>query len=341
MTKIFKHNHITKLLKFFSLLLLIIAEGCGESVDPKSPFKEEYVVNFVLRGDTSLQVMTLQKSFDVPGFDPNTYDGNPFITDAQVELIYDGIPHLLANSTMAAGPGEPFDAPYPFYFLSGFNIQKGKHAELLVTLSDGRVLKSSTDTPYYIYISFLNTDSSIPQEEGGGFFANWRGSPWDTDFDEMIFHPELQFTYAKIDEGLSIKHEVQIPLAVEQTAHGSVATYPGVTNSHWITWQREMIDYAFESISAGDTLKSNYVIISAKLKLRILDENLGTYLASMQTFLDSYSVRVEEPDLSNIEGGFGVFGSYLIEEQSVSIYSYYTESFGYQDTNSVKSWHPQ
>ena len=65
------------------------------------------------------------------------------------------------------------------------------------------------------------------------------------------------------------------------------------------------------------------------LELYVFDRNLSGYYASVGKIGDSFSIRLDEIDFSNVEGGFGVFGSYISQKLAIAFDEEYINSFGY------------
>ena len=88
-----------------------------------------------------------------------------------------------------------------------------------------------------------------------------------------------------------------------------------------------------QDIAKGDPEKENYFIKNAEFDVIILDDNLAPYYFSIQTFLDGFTVILDQQDYSNIEGGYGVFGSFFKQTHDLIIEPDYIRSYGYKTYN--------
>ena len=95
----------------------------------------------------------------------------------------------------------------------------------------------------------------------------------------------------------------------------------------------EFLNKAMEEISEGISNKSSINILGALFEIKVYDYALGIYANSVQTFEDEFSIRISAPDVSNINGGLGIFGTYFSETFQIGITSDYIESFGYTSVN--------
>jgi len=56
---------------------------------------------------------------------------------------------------------------------------------------------------------------------------------------------------------------------------------------------------------------------------------LSKYYNSTNRSLDTYSVKLNETDYSNITNGYGIFGAYVRKYAGIRFTHAYIESFGY------------
>jgi hypothetical protein len=87
-----------------------------------------------------------------------------------------------------------------------------------------------------------------------------------------------------------------------------------------------------EEISDGDLNKQNYTILQIPLfRLSALDLSLSRYVSSTNQSFDDLTVTVNESDFTNIDGGLGIFGSFINKNyEQIKFQSSYIESFGYK-----------
>ena len=82
-------------------------------------------------------------------------------------------------------------------------------------------------------------------------------------------------------------------------------------------------------ISQGDPNKKDYKIYGAVFTLMIFDENISNYYSTTNGFLDDFTIRIDEKDYSNIQGGLGIFGTYRTQSTGAVFTHNYIKSFGY------------
>ncbi len=319
--------------KFYFLFVPIIAVtallgSCSDQVDPKTGFKEIYSLNCVIRGDSSFQVATITRSYDVSGFDPTTNHDNPFIGGADVKVFYNDSVYVFRDTTKTPPAGSNYTTPMHYYYNSKLRPQFTGPIKIQAALPNGKVLSSSVET-FAINQFIMDRSSSskiflqgvIPQPLN--FAWIYLGSPM-----EYYVAPELIILYSKTVNGNTIEMQKKVPLYY---LNGQTPLYPPIEpDPGSIQFKMKVVDKAMEEISAGDSNKQNYTIESAVFRLFVLDKNLTTYYSAAQTFLDEFSVRVSQPDYTNIIGGLGIFGTYAVQQLPVAFDYEYVTSFGYR-----------
>jgi hypothetical protein len=145
---------------------------------------------------------------------------------------------------------------------------------------------------------------------------------------EYYVSPELIILYSKIVDGNTVQMQKKVPLYYIK---GQTPIYPPIEpDPGSIEFGMDVVTKAMEEISSSDPNKQNYVIESAVFRLFVLDKNLTTYYSAAQTFLDEFSVRVSQPDYTNITGGLGIFGTYSVLQSTLTFDDAYVTSFGYR-----------
>jgi hypothetical protein len=106
--------------------------------------------------------------------------------------------------------------------------------------------------------------------------------------------------------------------------------YPQIGINRWMTFDYAAIDSTLKKISDGIEEKSTFRILRAEVRLLVYDTNLAKYYSSVNGYLDRYSVRLDENVFTNINGGLGVFGAYMLTKEILLFDLDYVASFGYR-----------
>jgi hypothetical protein len=324
-------KRLVSLILFVLVVAVIIS--CEDEVNPKTDLKDIYSMNCIIRGDTSFQVATITRSYDVSGFDPGTNKNDPFIKGAKIKLLYQNGTQtfFFRDTTMTRPAGSNYSTPLSYYYLKNFQPTFESPISIEATLPNGKVLTAKSITFYISPYAIQNNYYSIPSSLFGNYLVfNWVNLT--STRDETVYYvPELIIKYARIQNNVPVEYQKKVPLFYIQGDNGEIPLYPPVqANLTSANFDTTTIRKSITEISAGDPNKGNYIIRKAVFRLLIADKNLAMYYAAQKTFLDEFSVRVTQPEFSNIQGGLGIFGTLNSTQIDVPIKESYIRSFGYK-----------
>jgi hypothetical protein len=321
-----------KIIILFSLLIIPLLSSCDDQVNPKADFEEVFVLNCIIRADTNYQVATISRSYNVEGFDPLSNRVDPFIKGAVVKIIYDNVTYVLKDSSVARTDTSRYNTPLHFYYTKNFKPEYSLPIKIEARLPNGKILTAASEAISIntVYLSSLN--QSIPSSFGNANVSfNW-GQLQDPSVTQGIYYaPELVILYSQEKNGVVKNYQKKIPITYISGQNGKIPIYPQIQSGiFYISFYMDAINLAMQEISDGDPNKSSYKIDKALFRLLLMDAGLATYYAIQKTFFDEFSLRVNQPEVSNIKGGLGVFGFFAMKQLSIDILPGYIESFGYK-----------
>jgi hypothetical protein len=308
------------ILLFVCIASMLISFACDESFNPKAPFKEQYVLNCIIRGDSASQIATLSKTYDVSGFDPNTNNTDPSISGAQVYLKWKGKLYQLRDSSIARTDTSRYKDPIKFYYTKAFTPAAHDSVEIIAIPTPGVLLTSKSKVPYNAY--FGNSPWFIKGDE---IALDFRWTAYDFN---VYYLPRLKIIYQKRNEIPVVNHSFEVPLDYTSANGIETSVYPGFSPAAGIEFVRTNIDKAMLQVSNGDD-KSNYKFLYIDLELLIFDQFLAGYISTTNGFLDNLSIRLDEPNYTNISGGLGIFGAYQYNDFQITLSNDYLSNLGY------------
>jgi hypothetical protein len=309
-----------KQLLFLCFIIALVSFSCKDSFNPKAPFKEQYVLNCIVRGDSTSQIAILSKTYDVSGFDPNSNNIDPSISGAQVYLKWKGALYQLRDSSITRTDTSKYKGPLKFYYTNSFKPGANDSLEITAIPAPGVFLSSKTKVPYYV--SFGNSPFLIKGDE---IVLDYHWTAFDLN---VYYLPRMKIIYQKRNESPVVTHSFEVPLDYSIVNGVETPIYPGFSPAAGIEFVRANIDKAMLQVSKGDD-KSNYKLLWINLELLIFDQFLAGYISTTNGFLDNLSIRLDEPNYTNISGGLGIFGAYEYNVFQISLYDQYLESLGY------------
>jgi hypothetical protein len=153
---------------------------------------------------------------------------------------------------------------------------------------------------------------------------------WAVDANTNILNlPELEIYYKKYDGGTFVDKKILVPLISDFILSDSVEkVIPSYNNSCMASLKN--INKTMKEISGNDPYKENYVITKVLHSVIGLDSYLSNYYLADNTFTETFTIKLTQPDFSNIKGGKGLFGALCKYSKPLIVDSTYVKSFGYR-----------
>jgi hypothetical protein len=305
-------------------LALILAYSCEENLNPYGELKDQFVLNCVVRGDTTFQSATLTKSYQTSDFNAYSNTEDQTIHGATIR-IWSGNDNvaILKDTTIARPEGDLYKTPYSVYYSKNFQPTPGDTITIEAVLPNGKRLKSYTTAPGEVTMS-SKSDGSIPMSS-----QSYIKFIWDTSQQDPIFITRLGIYYYKLENNTKTVHIAVVPLNYVKYGEELIPNYPKPSSDKGISVDMSVISKTMELLSKDDPVKSNYQILGCILEVLSLDKNLSAYYNSTARGSDIYSVKLDETDIGNIIGGSGIFGVYMRAYKVSFLTHSFIKSFGY------------
>ena len=316
--------------KSFFIAAVLIAGlffvSCEENFSPKGEFNEQFALTCIIRGDTSFQVATLYSSYDVEGFDPYENEIDPAYLGADIRLWYQDTVFVFKDSLIERQDDSRYNSPFYFYYLDTFKPEGfGELLEIEATLSNGKRLKAKSTTPARFDFDRQETSSTIPAVNTPTVNFVWQAQEGDG-----FYVGRLRIKYFQNINGENVQKYKEVPLRYIEEDGEFFPILPAPSKLTSLAYSQSAIDKALAEISEGDPNKSNYTVSNvALMKVLALDENLSRYY-SAGIGENNFTVRLDQTDYSNVEGGFGIFGNLVEREISIQVLPEYIQSFDYK-----------
>jgi hypothetical protein len=294
----------------------IIGFSCKEDFEPKAPFKQQYVLNAVIRGDSTAQVALVAHSYDVDGFDPYTNTNDPFLKGVPVFLKYKGQLYPMRD-TLVSRDTSRYTGLLNAYVCTAFTPVAGDSVQVLAYPESGVVLSSSTKVPSRV--SFTADPKAILVAK------TQLNIVWTNPDKEDMFLPRLIISYRKRSENQAVTYNVEVPLSIDSKGN---KFYPEITKIASLQFEEEIIDKTMREI-AGTNDYQDYKFVKLQLDMLIYDEFLSTYVSSTHGFFDNLSIRLDEPNFTNIKGGLGFFGATERLSFNISLTNSFVQDLGF------------
>ena len=308
-----------------SILLFLVIIGiysCNDVVNPNAPFRERFILNGIMRNDTSYQVVTLSHSYQPDNFDPLNYKEDPAIINAEVNIYYKAKLFHMRDTSIARTDTSRYTTPLHFYYNDQLKPEPNEDIEIDAILPNGLLLQSLTTTPNVPEQHFfdLSSDTLIPNKDRTAIKISWPG------LDGNIFAPDLYIVY--FINGDATEYHKKLPLYYNDGSDEPI--YASPSKNHMIYLDMATIEKTLFDIPPKGADRANYSVTAIRIDLLVYDKFISTYYSSIKQGLDGFTVKLDIPDYTNIKGGFGVFGSVFKTSFYIKFNFGYIKSLGFR-----------
>jgi len=312
------------------LLILVLISiplfvSCDADFSPYAEFQDKYSLTCLLRSDTAFQTAILSHNYLPDQPDPNSYTIDPSIVGADIRVWYNDSVYVLSDSSETRTDTSRYTEPFRFYYNVKFKISPQEEIEIEVLLPNGRRLFASSVTPKAIIFS-NESDVIIPPVNSE--FVNF---VWAASEQGAYYLPKFEIKYLQIINGISELKTIEVPIKYISNNGNIEPVYPEASNRTNVVYSMESITQTLDKISEGDPNKQNYTVYQTPLfNLLAFDAALSRYASSTSQSLNDLTVTLNTADYTNIQGGLGIFGSYIKKNySSIKFQQNFIESFGY------------
>ncbi|MFI5237817.1 MAG: hypothetical protein ACHQLA_07765 [Ignavibacteriales bacterium] len=308
-----------KILKLIILTVFTLSFiSCEEDFNPYGDYQEKYAFTCILKNDDGFQTATLLKSY-------LTTPSDPSVIGADVRVWYNDSVFVFRDSSVARTDTSRYNTPFSFYYNRNFRVSNDKPIELEVILPNGKRLRSSSVTPKSITFDD-DSEVLIPPVS-----SNIIQFLWNTFNTGTYFAPRLTIRYKQNVNGEIIEKTKIVPVEYVEQNGEMLPVYPLPTSSPAVVYGLDAVTKALQEISEGDPDKQNYSILQkVSFSVYTFDLAVSKYISSTGGSFDDLTVSVDVADYTNIQGGFGLFGSYSKKSYTkLRFLQSYIETFGY------------
>jgi hypothetical protein len=294
------------------LFIVFLFFGCNSNFSPNGPYRQQLVVYALLDGSSATQLIRVYGTFSPNDYDPLQPSPNTEVQNASVS-VYDGqLIYVFHDTTIIVNNGSTGNRSvhaYVNYSLQpvekttytltvaaqGFDTSKAT----ITSISLGDILPGNVIT-----LTKPGTETTIPIRIALG--AKVRA-----------FLPMIVFEYEVQNDGVLRTREVPREVNLNELGEVTKKVYPKISfrdASSTMVGVYETISFNSDAyIATAKEIKNENAGRTVKFKTVLLtliqfDNDLYTYYSVANNFAGSATLRLDEPDYTNIGNGFGVFG---------------------------------
>ncbi|MFA6457092.1 MAG: DUF4249 family protein [Bacteroidota bacterium] len=310
---------MTKKISITVFMALLVC-SCNQTFEPNGSYEDRMIVFSILRTESDTQYVRVYETYDPNLHNPLTHTTDTEITDATV-LVSDGTDTIAFHDTVITrydtttlyGKYLHTYTAYHFvpkanttYTLSISSPTKGNVSAHVSTFPSGAVYASNK-----IYQTLAAPQSS---EADTSIIVTVQLSS-----EVPAYMVRLMLKYRQYVSGQWVLSLVEVPIEVVEgvSYNDYLPTYPSVMRrGQYATMYagQERISFSKDAyIALVKNLK--YTIGPSKIEfdgayfiLNQFDQNVYSYFSATNQVSDNISIRLDQIDFSNIQGGYGLFG---------------------------------
>ena len=305
----------------------LIAWGCSDEFSPSVEGPRPYVVFGLLNSAVDTQYVRVHPTSAPTDPDP----GNPLLPGTTVTVSGGGVMTVFNAMQLAPAPGAADTSMIPAYVAFPFRPVRGATYSLLVQSPPGNSTGTMT-VPEIGRLSF--SDVSIVQNPWGYNRTNSFIVEVTLASQALGFAVRFLVEYEHLISGQWIVEQREVPLYYEDEGQPATsrAVYPALgrraaNNEPNPFTLPERNVAVFTNGPYRATLEviynayglTNVRMLRAVFILNQADRNFFTYFALANYFQDRFSIRVDQPEYTNMSGSLGFFGSLTADTDSVDL----------------------
>ena len=305
-------------------IAILLFTSCNDSFSPKGPFEQQLVVYSVLSTDRDIQFVRVYTNYDFSGFDPFQNDSDTPVKGARVVITGPHGSYTLKDTLLTRADTSRYKSPITAY-TGRFKVEGGQTYLVTVdapgigTTSASVLTPSPAQTFNWMYGPQILDD---PEIYGA---AGYVGAMAKFSQYTKAYAIQLVIEYLVLAAAEWMEESIEVPLWASSN-FASVA-YPSVykANGYGVVYYSK--DIYIRTLQRVIKLHPGSKLIFQRIVIRFLqiDQNWYDYYSTVRKFQDPFSIRLDEPDFTNLIKGYGVFGAFAID----SLQHLYPDEFPY------------
>ena len=303
--------------------VLVLISGCENSFDPRGPYQKQLVVYSILSSSSDSQYVRVFTTYNPSGYDPAEITSDTYVRKASVTLTDDSTTYKLRDTSIARVDKSRYTDDIGAYIAYPCHMRLGKTYRLSVVSDQGNVSGTVSIPDAGLLIPnnafilkapdrYNSEDVTVTVKVSAltrGFVVRLYldylvrvGADWVHKRDEIptsvlsVSGTTVQYNYPKLTRRTS---EISQPYI---TAHFPITVYT-----------------AFFTKIVDQYGTDGFTLLSATYILTQVEANLYKYYNLANGFQDEFSIRTDQPDYSNIQGGLGIFGAMTVDSVRVDL----------------------
>lgn len=305
----------------FVVLSLLLFTSCDDSFSPAAPEIPRMVVYSLLTTQYDVQYVRVYQNYVPDGNNPVNNIVDTPVKDAVVTVTDGTITYTFHDTLVARDDTSRYKEPVFAYVANGFRAKPGATYTLNVTSPTLGHVSSTTRVPtasvlnipyFYQFDAPYNYPNLIPQVSFTlssytsaykvKFYIEYEA---DADGGRKVFRREVPEVLKVVSCFFEIYDYVYPPITRRTNPANINLEFRGTQYFNYFAYRRSV-----ELVNERNLNPTFRKVIFYNTQF---DENWYRYYTSSRMFSDRFSVRLDEPDYTNLKNGVGLFASMTVD----------------------------
>jgi hypothetical protein len=308
------------------MLFCLLIGGCENSFNPKGPYADHMVVYSILSAQSDTQYVRLYTTYNPSGYNPLEDTIDNVVRGALVSVSEGGTTAKYRDTVITRFDKSRYKDDLGVYVAFPFHVLPGKSYNLSIASAKYGTVTASLAVPDRGKVEVINRYVLKGQGDRNEDLAviGWLR------YDARGFLIRYYLAYEVLEGSTWMSRWTEMPSSVSiwmdttkkyEYPRLQRRTVPPVDRVKEMSELVHMSRNAYELKSSE--VRSQYSADRIRIKgvwfvLTQVEQNLYTYYAIANAFQDEHSIRLDMPDWTNIQGGYGVFGGFVEDSLYVS-----------------------
>ena len=292
-------------------IAILLFTSCNDSFSPKDPFEQQLVVYSVLSTDRDIQFVRVYTNYDVSGFDPFQNKSDTPVTGALVVVTGPHGSYTLKDTLLTRPDTSRYKSPIAAY-VGRWRAEPGMTYTLTVDAAGIGSTSATVSTPDLSSIMYWINGEMLDDPD------NYKGTSWvgaSAGFSESTkgFSIQMVIEYLVLTPAGWKTESIEVP--VWASSDFARVCYPSVYKVNGSAGGVYSKDIYTRTLQRVYKLYVGSKLTFQRIVFRFLpvDQNWWNYYSTVRKFQDPLSIRLDEPDFTNLSNGYGLFGAFAID----------------------------
>ncbi len=267
----------------------------------------------MLSSARDLQFVRVYTNYDVSGFDPFENTTDRTIAGAHVAVTGPRGTYVFRDTLLPRSDTSRYKTPVAAY-VANWRPEPGQTYTLVVNAANVGSTSATVTLPEHSQTIYWNPGTAILDYPDSNKMITYIQAYARVPLLTKIFTYQLMIDYDVLTSAGWQKQSIEVPVWASDPSFRGV-TYPSLQNAYIYANGFYLKDGYVSTLIRVSTQYGSTNLVFKRIVFRLLqlDVNWYNYYNTVRMFRDPYSIRLDEPDFTNLSHGYGLFGACTVD----------------------------